>query len=197
MKMEPLVITVIEATQARMSAAFTEWERRYREEPARFMSEAQKLLTETPRTYGDACAPYFLSIMQEQAGAAPARTTEARIPSLPAIGKEWLGGIYAGITVHGERPHVLVLLPGDVSSVDWQRAQEWAKEQGGVAPSRMDMLMLWQNLRAEFKDAWYWTSEVYEKDADFAWFQVFGLGDQYDGLKSGTFRCRAVRRVAI
>ena len=45
--------------------AFTEWERRYREEPERFMSEATKLLKETPETYGDACAPYFMKLLDE------------------------------------------------------------------------------------------------------------------------------------
>ena len=45
--------------------AFTEWDRRYREEPERFMSEARHLLKETPQTYGEACTPYFLAILQE------------------------------------------------------------------------------------------------------------------------------------
>lgn len=45
--------------------AFTEWDRRYREEPEKFQSEAEHLLKETPETYGDACAPYFMQIMEE------------------------------------------------------------------------------------------------------------------------------------
>jgi hypothetical protein len=45
--------------------AFTEWERRYREDPERFQSEATKLLKETPKSYGAACAPYFLKIVAE------------------------------------------------------------------------------------------------------------------------------------
>lgn len=49
----------------RFARAFTEWDRRYREEPERFMSEAVHLLRETPETYGDACAPYFLEILRE------------------------------------------------------------------------------------------------------------------------------------
>lgn len=48
-----------------LAAAFTEWDRRYREEPERFMSEATHLLRETPETYGDACAPYLLSILEQ------------------------------------------------------------------------------------------------------------------------------------
>lgn len=55
----------ITVTELQLAAAFTEWERRYREEPNRFMSEAQKILTETPMTYGEACAPYFIEIMRD------------------------------------------------------------------------------------------------------------------------------------
>ena len=55
------------ATQIELAAAFTEWERRYREEPERFQSEAAKLLRETPTSYGEACAPYLLAILAEQA----------------------------------------------------------------------------------------------------------------------------------
>jgi len=59
----------VEAKLFEVARAFSEWERRYREEPERFQSEAVKLLRETPETYGDACAPYFASILAEvQAG---------------------------------------------------------------------------------------------------------------------------------
>lgn len=51
------------ATEKQIAAAFTEWERRYREEPERFQSEASKLLRETPESYGEACAPYFVEIL--------------------------------------------------------------------------------------------------------------------------------------
>lgn len=53
-------------TQDQLAMAFTEWDRRYREEPERFMSEAQHLLKTTPQTYGEACAPYLLQIISEQ-----------------------------------------------------------------------------------------------------------------------------------
>ncbi len=52
-------------TEKDLAAAFTEWDRRYREEPERFQSEAEHLLKETPETYGAACAPYFLMILAE------------------------------------------------------------------------------------------------------------------------------------
>lgn len=51
--------------EERFARAFTEWDRRYREEPERFMSEAQHLLKETPETYGEACAPYFIKLLEE------------------------------------------------------------------------------------------------------------------------------------
>jgi hypothetical protein len=43
--------------------AFTEWDRRYREEPERFEAEAVRLLKGTPETYGQAAAPYFAAII--------------------------------------------------------------------------------------------------------------------------------------
>ena len=52
-------------TEKDLAAAFTEWDRRYREEPERFQSEATHLLKETPETYGAACAPYLLMILAE------------------------------------------------------------------------------------------------------------------------------------
>ncbi len=55
-------------TQTELAAAFTEWDRRYREEPERFQAEAVRLLKETPETYGEACAPYLLAILKEQRG---------------------------------------------------------------------------------------------------------------------------------
>lgn len=55
-----------------LAAVFTEWERRYREEPERFQSEATKLLRETPQSYGEACAPYFVKIAHDLGLAGPA-----------------------------------------------------------------------------------------------------------------------------
>ena len=57
---------VINVTISELAAAFEEWERRYREEPGLVMSEASKLLKETPQSYGESCAPYLLRILAEQ-----------------------------------------------------------------------------------------------------------------------------------
>ena len=48
-----------------MAVAFTEWERRYREDPDRFTSETKKLLTKTPETCGDSCASYFMKLIMD------------------------------------------------------------------------------------------------------------------------------------
>jgi hypothetical protein len=52
-------------SEAQLATVFTEWDRRYREEPDRFVSEAVHLLKETPETYGEACAPYFIQIFRD------------------------------------------------------------------------------------------------------------------------------------
>ena len=53
-----------EFTQTELAGAFTEWDRRFREEPERFVSEAVRLLKDTPESYGEACAPYLIAILQ-------------------------------------------------------------------------------------------------------------------------------------
>jgi len=56
----------ITVSKDQLANAFTEWDRRYREEPDRFASEAYHLLKETPHTYGQKCAPYLIKILKEQ-----------------------------------------------------------------------------------------------------------------------------------
>ena len=52
-------------TAAELAAAFTEWMRRYMEDPDLFWSEAHTLLKETPTTYGEGAAPYLLKILDD------------------------------------------------------------------------------------------------------------------------------------
>lgn len=59
--------------------AFTKWDRRYREEPERFQSEATHLLKGTPESYGEACAPYFCAILDEMSGTRRAATPAAPV----------------------------------------------------------------------------------------------------------------------
>ena len=62
---KPNPISIEQSRLVLFAKAFTEWNRRWREEPERFMSESDLLLKETPETYGDACAPYFMKLLDE------------------------------------------------------------------------------------------------------------------------------------
>lgn len=55
----------VQVTLRDLSTALTEWDRRYREEPERFMAEARRLQTTTPEDYGDAAAPYLLALLAD------------------------------------------------------------------------------------------------------------------------------------
>jgi hypothetical protein len=114
----------------------------------------------------------------------------------PAIGDTWNGGTYAGITLHENQPMHLVLLPGEESK-DWGDAKEWAAKQGGELPSRMDALVLWQNIPERFAQEAYWTGTPYAGDAGYAWSQYFFNGDQGITLTGLKLRARAVRRLTI
>lgn len=115
---------------------------------------------------------------------------------LPLIGAQWQGGIYAGLTIHDERPFGLILLPGEFNG-KWSPAVSWATEQGGYLPSRFDQLVLLKNLKAEFKPEWYWSAERYAGDDAYAWNQSFGIGGQTSNHEDGDYRARAVRRLTI
>ena len=49
------------------AAAFTEWERRYREEPEQFMSDFARYTELSPESYGDRCADFFAGLLDEVA----------------------------------------------------------------------------------------------------------------------------------
>lgn len=117
--------------------------------------------------------------------------------SLPEIGAPLENGIYAGLSLHAEQPLALVLLPGELDSTKWNDAVAWAEKQGGALPSRIDQLVLFKNLKGEFKDAYYWSGEEYAPDPDCAWYQGFADGYQYAYRKDYYYRARAVRRVVI
>jgi hypothetical protein len=57
-------VVAIAVTTDNLSRAFAEWERRYREEPERFASDAERLGM-TPENYGDAATRYLVEILGE------------------------------------------------------------------------------------------------------------------------------------
>jgi hypothetical protein len=114
----------------------------------------------------------------------------------PEIGEAYEGGIYAGLSLHDGLPVELVLLPDD-EELKWVDAVAWGEKQGGSLPSRIDQLVLLQNLKSEFKERAYWSSEQDAGDSAFAWYQSFSYGDQFSYPKDGKLRARAVRRLPI
>jgi len=58
---------IITVSERQLAELFNEWDRRFRADPEKFISEAYRLLKQTPETYGDACAPYFISLYKEMA----------------------------------------------------------------------------------------------------------------------------------
>lgn len=57
------------AARTLFAAAFTEWERRYREEPEQFMSDFARYTELSPESYGDRCADFFAGLLDEVAAA--------------------------------------------------------------------------------------------------------------------------------
>ncbi len=55
----------MKATHDEIVKVFTEWDRRYRNEPELFESEVDHLLRNTPDTYGSNAAIYFKKVLDD------------------------------------------------------------------------------------------------------------------------------------
>lgn len=118
---------------------------------------------------------------------------ETTIPLAP-------GEHYAGLIIgkDGEPSYHLILLPGDSEKLNWSDAIAWAEQQGGELPTRREQALLYANLKDQFDSDLYWSSETYERNPLYAWFQNFLHGHQSHFLKDNlSCRARAVRRVEI
>jgi hypothetical protein len=118
-------------------------------------------------------------------------TTQITLPELAA------GEYNAGLILKddGTPDYWLVGLPGELEAASWDKAMDWAKEQGGDLPNRRELNLLRANTRKEFKDDWYWSNETSE--SSWAWFQYFDCGDQLINNRGSELRARAVRRLPI
>lgn len=132
----------------------------------------------------------------DRVAATPTTTAPATTAALPPIGTERDGEIYAGLTIADNVPVALWLLPGE-ERLTWAEAVAWAEKQGGVLPSRIDQLVLIQNLREQFKPEWYWSGEQCAPYSGYAWSQIFYGGYQDSYHKYSIGRARAVRRSVI
>lgn len=109
-------------------------------------------------------------------------------------GEKFVGVI---LSADGSRRHAVILLPGEIEDAHWKRATEWAAEQGGELPDRVEGALLFATLKDEFKSEWYWTRELHAGGNDYAWCQLFSYGYQGGSHKFTQLRARAVRRLAI
>jgi len=109
------------------------------------------------------------------------------------------GERYAGLILgkDGESSYHLILLDSHQSEINWTDALTWAKEQGGELPNRREQALLYANLKEEFEEAWYWSSEQHASYSSYAWCQDFDNGLQYGNGTNHELRARAVRRLII
>jgi hypothetical protein len=109
------------------------------------------------------------------------------------------GELYAGVILaKGDQPaHHLVLLSGAAVDVNWKDAKTFAEKAGGDLPTRREQALLFANLKEEFQQRWYWSSEQHAALSVCAWSQDFDDGGQDDVRKSYQGRARAVRRLII
>ncbi len=108
------------------------------------------------------------------------------------------GELHVGVIISadGKKREHIILLPGEFEG-NWQQCMDWAKGLGGDLPDRIEQAMLYQYLKAQFKEAWYWSNTKHASGSDCAWNQGFGSGGQHNSYTSSRYRARAVRRLAI
>jgi hypothetical protein len=110
---------------------------------------------------------------------------------LPALAK---GEIYRGITLDEGRLAHLIELPGEFTGTH-AACTEWAASQGGVLPSRIDGIVLFDGKCGW--SGWHWLAPQHAGNGDYAWNQDFGYGYQDWVRKSTDYQARAVRRVPV
>jgi hypothetical protein len=119
-----------------------------------------------------------------------------------SIGAKLPGGIFAGITYAAGKPFALVLGPEYDGPVDWDAVAAWVKTlrvdgcADFVLPSKLDGMLLFTNLRDQFKREAYWLEQHADYPSD-AWSQYFCYGYQRSWDESNKLRARAVRRIPL
>ena len=118
------------------------------------------------------------------------------LSTLPALGADFSGGTFAGITTRADGTHcAVVLLPGKGEGLTWTKAKTWAKKQGGELPTRPVAAMLFANVKPALSPDWHWTADEY--NASFAWDCDFDDGFQNDTHKSYELAAVAVRLIPL
>jgi hypothetical protein len=101
----------------------------------------------------------------------------------------------------GESNYFLVLLPDIAADINWNDAVKWAKKLNSKhetsLPNRREQSLLFANLKDDFEERAYWSSEQHASYSDSAWSQHFYNGGQSYWHKDLLFQARAVRRILV
>jgi hypothetical protein len=126
--------------------------------------------------------------------AAPPRTIHINGASIELQPGEHYAGLILGEDGTPEY-HLVLLAAHPEERMEWSAAVAWASSIGGELPNRREQSLLFANAKGHFDSAWYWSSEKYEDDGAYAWYQDFDYG--YQGLTHTSYaaRVRAVRRI--
>ena len=118
------------------------------------------------------------------------------LSALPALGTDFEGGTFAGVTTTKEGTHcAVVLLAGTAEDLAWEGAKAWAAEQGGELPTRPVAALLFANVQPALSPEWHWTADKF--NASSAWGCYFGYGGFNYGHKSSEGAVVAVRLIPI
>ena len=118
------------------------------------------------------------------------------LSTLPALGTDFEGGTFAGITTMPDGTHcAVVLLPGKADDLTWKAAKAWALEQGGELPTRPVAALLFANVKPALSPEWHWTAD--ELSASSAWYCHFPYGTQYCLPKDYELAAVAVRCIPL
>jgi len=115
---------------------------------------------------------------------------------IKSITKEGEIHICAFVNEDGSTTHSF-LLPETKADINWQDAIDWAKEQGGDLPNRVELVLLYENHKDQFEERWYWSNTQHASYSSYAWYQVFNHGHQGTTSETDELRARAVRRLII
>jgi hypothetical protein len=125
--------------------------------------------------------------------------------AVPQIGKDWSGGVYAGIARgrDGAPDYHLFVGPEIDEATDWDSAQKWAAGlvldgfSDFTLPFRKEQALCFANVPELFKEEYYWSCEQHASGSGYAWHQDFSDGGQGSWSKGYHIRARAVRRLVI
>jgi hypothetical protein len=127
-----------------------------------------------------------------------AQAAQAATPlNLPRLGAPLADGKFVGITTDkiGDVYALILLDDKPAKRLNFADAKAWAASIGALLPSKVESMLLCENLNDEFEQTWHWTSE--QCSSDSAYVQGFDDGSQSYGYVTSERPARAVRRFPI